>query len=97
MKETLLTHEVTEIVLVPELIAQNKLVILQHDLMTGLNSKTEVDYSRPANVKQDINNYLSSLEFNFLSEIQQQSHFKGGLKPEHKKRMKEIVNDFLGK
>jgi hypothetical protein len=97
LQETLLTHEVKEIVLSPELLAQNELVILQHDLMTGVNSETKVDFSNASNVPEDIYHFLSMVEFNFLSEMQQQRNFKEELAPKHRERMNFIINDFLGK
>jgi hypothetical protein len=97
LQATLLTHELKQIVLSHVLISQNRLVIMQQDLMSGINSITEIDLSNPSDIPDDVSRYLGMVEFNFLSEMQQLSHFKDELAPEYKERMKDIVNDFLGK
>lgn len=96
LNETLLTHEVREIVLDPELIAQNQLDILQNDMMTGLSNTVQVDFSDTSTVTHDVQSFLSSVEFNFLSEMQQRQ-FSPDIPSETKAEMKAIVDNFLGK
>lgn len=96
LRSTLLAHEQREIILDSQLIAQNQLYILQRDLMIGLQNQVKVDFSNTSTVSQDVQDFLFSTEFNFLSEMRQRS-LRNDISAQHKAEMEAILDDFLGR
>lgn len=94
IESTLLSDNVVEILLSPELLKTNQVEIVERDNMTGLAAISTVKLDSQDETDGKMIDDLFYLEFNLLSDLRQKGF---DAKPEYVERIKGLVDDYCRK